>query len=178
MSLEVVKHGASGYRKGCKCSVCRAGHNAAQRAYNAKRKAAGKAAPRRRTVDAAEALAAVGIEVPDDAEPIPADIAPSPPPPQFDPTSPPGPIEATLTELDEDGDVKWNTVLLALARYHAKVLDQLPAMDRLDLVSPISGKLLDAVKLVRPDAPPRRPTSEDDEHAEKGYIDDLGTPTG
>lgn len=77
--------------------------------------------------------------------------APLPPPmaslPAIDPDAPPGRLELALT-ADLDGGATLDpsgprVFLSALARFNARMLDQLPGLDRLDLVSPLESRTLD-----------------------------------
>lgn len=124
MAAEVTNHGASGYRRGCKCGVCRAGHATYMADWRA----------RRREAQTAAALA--------DAAPLVVTAPPTPPvglPAALDLSGEPGPIErALLDDLAEpDEKVAFRRHLLLMARLNARILDQVGAIDRLDLVSPL-----------------------------------------
>ena len=122
MPRRVKTHGTGGYSKGCKCAVCRAAHAAYMRDWRARQ-----------------------------AGPPRPDPAPLPPPmaslPAIDPDAPPGRLELALT-ADLDGGATLDpggprVFLSALVRFNARMLDQLPGLDRLDLVSPLESRTLD-----------------------------------
>lgn len=65
--------------------------------------------------------------------------------------APNGPIESALVqELDQlIGEPPFKKTLMVLARYNARVLDQIPAMERLDLVSGMESRLFNTFDRLR-----------------------------
>lgn len=125
--------GRTGYRKGCRCAQCRREHSDDMKAYRRNKK----------LQEAAESAGAAGI---DDA------------PPSLEPSSmgvswnaPNGVIEETLVaELDKlVGEPPFKKTLIVLARYNARVLDQIPAMERFDLVSGMESRLFNCFDRLR-----------------------------
>lgn len=134
MPREVTDHGLSGYRRGCKCAACRAAHAKAVKDWRARKKA--------------------------DQAPKPAVERPLPEPlssaPALDPEAPPGRLEQLLT-LDlaqQGGERTYKGFLSGLVLYNARLLDQLPRLDRLDLISSVESRTLDILARL---APPGRP---------------------
>jgi len=132
--------GESGYRLGCRCPVCRAGHAAKQREYRAglrdrKRLAALEAA-------AQEQAAADAVPpAPDESQA----------PQLLDANAPAGPIEQAL---DADlatlvGSPPWKGTLAALARANARIIDQAPRHQRLDVLSGVQLRFLDTLDRLR-----------------------------
>lgn len=79
-------------------------------------------------------------------------------PPEFEESSarinwsaPAGPIELALTsELDSLlGEPPFKKTLMVLARYNARVLDQIPEVDRFDLVSGMQSRLFNVFDRLR-----------------------------
>lgn len=133
----VIKHGdkpgLTGYRKGCRCDVCgkaKSDDNAAYRAAKKLRDANG--------VDAAQQLLAT-----------PPEIAPSSMAISW--LAPAGPIETTLAgELDAlIGEPPFKKTLLVLAKYNARVLDQIPQLERPDLISGMQSRLFNVFDRLR-----------------------------
>ena len=123
---EVKNHGASGYRRGCKCDRCRAGHRESVAQWRASRK----------------------------KPPVPASpgtVLPRGDAPGVDDAAPPGVIEtamrADIAKLV--GEPPWKATLSALAIYNARLLDQLQHFDRLDLVSPMQLRTLEILQRLR-----------------------------
>ena len=126
MTGSVTEHGISGYRRGCKCEVCRAAKRDYMREWRA------------RSRDAA---------VPDvEAQPAPAEPrSPVKATPTLDLGAEPGPVESALVQDVEApaGEVLWSGTLVAMARLNARVMDQVHEIDRLDLVSPLQLRMLE-----------------------------------
>lgn len=133
-----VKHGdhpgQPGYRRGCRCAVCRDGHAEHNRAW--------REAKRQRETD--EALV--------DAEPL---LPPAPPAdlqsvPTLDFGAPAGTLEqAFALDLTEpDNRVAFARTLIGVAKYNARVLDQVPLHGRMDLISPVQIRLLDVLQRI------------------------------
>jgi hypothetical protein len=120
-------HGASGYRAGGRCSVCRKGHSEANaRSRENKR------------------LREAGIIPPADLTKRPP-IETSSAPVNWE--SEPGALEQIVdAELDKlTGEPAWKNTLFALARYNARVLDQIPGLERFDLASGIQSRFLNVL---------------------------------
>lgn len=133
MAREVTKHGLSGYRLGCKCEECRRGKRDYMRGYRARLRLA---AERDAMVDAEPLI--------DDAplrEPVAAAGA-------LDMAAAPGPGEqAFLADLhDPDVRVAFRRHLVWMGRLNARVLDQIGALDRLDLISPVQLRQLEVLQ--------------------------------
>lgn len=138
MTTATIKHGDNpgqpGYRRGCRCTVCRDGHAEHNRAW--------REAKRQRETD--EALV--------DAEPLipstpPADLQ-SVPTLDFDAAA--GTLEQAFDlDLSEpDSKVAFARTLVGVAKYNARVLDQVPLHGRMDLISPVQIRLLDVLQRI------------------------------
>ena len=123
---EVKNHGASGYRRGCHCEVCRAGHRDAVARWRANRSKS-------------------------KATPAPAPVLPRVDAPHVDEDAAPGQIErAVRDDLDKlVGEPPWKAMLSAFAVYNARLLDQLRGLDRLDLISPMQLRTLEILQRLR-----------------------------
>lgn len=134
---KAIKHGATpgltGYRKGCRCDVCGQAKSDDNAAYRANRK----------LHDANGDAAAQNF---------------FPAPPEVEPSSmaiawmaPAGLIETTLvTELDAlIGEPPFKKTLLVLAKYNARVLDQIPQLERPDLISGMQSRLFNVFDRLR-----------------------------
>ncbi|MHA7275356.1 hypothetical protein ACX80O_02315 [Arthrobacter sp. Hz1] len=121
---------ATGYRKGCRCAGCRRIHSDKMKAYRATKKLqeAGDAHPE--------------YDLPPEVTPSSAAISWS---------AEPGQIERALCgELDAlIGEPPFKRTLIVLAKYNARVLDQLPQMERLDLVSGMQTRLFNVFDRLR-----------------------------
>lgn len=155
------RHGSAGasetgYRKGCRCGDCRRIHKDKMKAYRLAKK-----------------LREAGGEVPADAV-APLDFAPSSTAVSWD--APAGPIEETLTrELEsmQFADPPFKETLVVLAKYDARVLDQAPRLERLDLVSGMQSRLFNVFdRLRRVNAPA---SAADGAEA---FLQSLGMPEG
>jgi hypothetical protein len=133
-----VKHGDNpgqpGYRRGCRCAVCRDGHAEHNRAW--------REAKRQRETD--EALA--------DAAPL---IPPTPPAdlqsvPTLDFDTAAGSLEQAfdLDLTEPDNRVAFARTLIGVAKYNARVLDQVPLHGRMDLISPVQIRLFDVLQRI------------------------------
>lgn len=129
--IDSLPHGIKRYRRGCKCEVCRA-ENAA-RVRLARRVAAFEDGERK-------AIEEVVVRVDPDA-----------PVPTIDMTAPPGMVEqAVVEDLNElVGEPPWKRTASAILRLNARVIDQSPARDRLDLLSPMQLRTQEWMKLLR-----------------------------
>nr|WP_297429375.1 hypothetical protein [uncultured Actinotalea sp.] len=127
MPAEITNHGQPGYRRGCRCEVCRRGH----REHNA----AWRAAKRQREQPAPASAPPVDAPL---REPVQAMGA-------LDLDREPGGIEQAL--LDDisapDRQVAWKRTLVGMGRLNARLLDQVSELDRLDLISPVQLRLLE-----------------------------------
>ncbi|WP_115790030.1 hypothetical protein [Arthrobacter silvisoli] len=124
--------GVSGYRKGCRCPGCVGKKRDANAAYRARKK-----------------LEAAGGVMPS---------APGMLPPAVEASTlaiawaaPAGPIESVLTEeLDAlIGEPPFKKTLTVLAKYNARVLDQIPNLDRPDLISGMQSRLFNVFDRLR-----------------------------
>lgn len=127
------KAGLTGYRKGCRCTPCKkakSDDNAAYRAAKVLREASGDAA--------AEYL----LPAPPEVEPSSMAVAWA---------APAGLIETTLiSELDAlIGEPPFKKTLLVLAKYNARVLDQIPQLERPDLISGMQSRLFNVFDRLR-----------------------------
>jgi len=134
MVREVTSHGMSGYRAGCHCEVCRR----AKREYMATWRADKRAAKL-----AAELAAAEPLDV-DVSTPAPDPVAAAS---ALDLECEPGPLEqAFLDDIREpDARVAFRRHLVGIGRLNARVLDQIGALDRLDLISPVQLRQLEVL---------------------------------
>lgn len=137
--------GETGYRYGCRCPVCRAGHATKQREYRA------ACRELRRLAELEEQAQAQAVA---DAVPPAPDVSQAPM--MLDPTLDPGPIEEALnTELAAIiGGPPWKATLSALARANARIVDQAHRHQRLDVLSGVQLRFLDILDRLRrvPDA--------------------------
>lgn len=121
------KHGASGYRAGGRCTVCRKGHNDSNAAYR----------ERKRLRDAGiipPAAAAARPEIETSSAEVDWDAEP-------------GQLEQiVVAELETlTAEPPWKQTFVALARYNARVLDQIPRLQRFDLASGIQSRFLNVL---------------------------------
>jgi hypothetical protein len=146
--------GVSGYRKGCRCAGCVAAKRDANAEYRAKKRLAAAGA----------ALPAVSDEMPPVIEASSLQIAFS---------RAPGPIETALAdELDAlIGEPPFKKTLMVLAKYNARVLDQIPALDRPDLISGMQSRLFNVFDRLRKVEGPVG-----DEDAAEAFLRSLADP--
>jgi hypothetical protein len=125
--------GLAGYRKGCRCAGCKKAKREDMAAYRARKKLkeAGEAAD-----------VEFAFTTPPDVEPSSMAISWS---------AAPGPIETTLiSELDAlIGEPPFKKTLLVLAKYNARVLDQIPQLERPDLISGMQSRLFNVFDRLR-----------------------------
>lgn len=133
MAREVTEHGASGYRRGCKCEACREGHRVQVARWRS----------RKREREIAAALAGSEPLVVERAVPEPVAAAGG-----LDMAAAPGPLERALLEDMEapDAKVAFRRHLVGLARLNARVLDQVSQLDRYDLISPVQLRQLELLQ--------------------------------
>lgn len=125
VSKEITNHGQAGYRRGCRCEACRSGHRDAARRYRE-----GK----RKPVVKPEPLLAPLVDVP-----------------EVDTVAPAGPIESALARELEAlvGEPPWKRTLSAMLLGNAKVLDQVAAHERFDVISGLQTRMLDMMDRLR-----------------------------
>ncbi|MEE2568594.1 hypothetical protein V1638_04180 [Pseudarthrobacter sp. J64] len=134
---KVIKHGdkpgLTGYRKGCGCEVCGQAKSDDNAAYRAKKKL----------------QEAAGVDQRQHLLPTVPDIQPSSMAIAWN--APAGPIETTLiSELDAlIGEPPFKKTLLVLAKYNARVLDQIPQLERPDLISGMQSRLFNVFDRLR-----------------------------
>jgi hypothetical protein len=123
-----------GYRQGCRCTGCRKLKRDDNASYRAEKK----------RKDAQEALAGLLPEADlaqDDGGRLDVDWS-----------MPPGPIEAALAaDLAEMklADPPFEKALIVLAKYDARVLDQIPRIQRLELISGMQSRLFNVFDRLR-----------------------------
>lgn len=137
---DAVVHGTSGYRRGCHCRTCRDTHAAQARAYRARRKL-----EREQALAASEAAAEIDEVAREELKDIPV----------VDFDLPAGKIESALEgELkDLPGEPPFKLTFGAVARFNARILDQTPRHNRLDVVSGVQLRLFEALDRLRRLAP-------------------------
>lgn len=130
--IDTLEHGTlARYRRGCKCEPCRAANRNRVRDHRAR---AAAVETERETVVA-----------------LAAKIDPDAPVPTIDMNAEPGLIEQAVAEdLDElVGEPPWKRTASAILRLNARVIDQAPTADRLDLLSPMQLRTQEWMKLLR-----------------------------
>jgi len=125
-----LEPGLPGYRRGCKCDPCRGANTARMRAYRASKKAV--------------------VDVPDEVQ-LPAT-----------PEAPAAMVLLKNLEVGEiskaliedlpavDGSYVFQRTVSAMARQAALILDNADQIDRLDLISTMQIRILDALKRLEP----------------------------
>lgn len=127
MAGEAIKHGnspgLSGYRKDCRCTLCRAGKRDYMRLYRSRKKEAAAAAAGEEPM----------VERAAGGEPDRPELTSSP---ALDLTAPAGAIELAFDQdlKDPAGEVLWVNSYLAMARFNARMMDQVVLHERLDLM--------------------------------------------
>lgn len=124
-------HGMSGYRKGCRCETCRRAKREYMRDYRARQ--------RRDADEVAEVVREA------------AALDPLAPVPSIDMKAEPGAVERALRkDLKKlTGEPPWKRTLSRIAMLNARLLDQAPIADRLDLISPIQLRTLEVLNRLR-----------------------------
>ena len=123
----------NGYRRGCRCAGCKKAKRDDMAAYRARRK-----------------LREQGGEVALDELPeLPPTIDPSSM--SLDWQAAPGQIEEVLTEELGKlvGEPPFKKTLVVLAKYNARVLDQIPRIERPDLISGMESRLFNVFDRLR-----------------------------
>lgn len=125
--------GLAGYRKGCRCAGCRKSKRDDMAAYRARKKL----------------REATGTEAAEYFFPGAPEVEPSSMAISWN--APAGPIETTLiSELDAlIGEPPFKKTLLVLAKYNARVLDQIPQLERPDLISGMQSRLFNVFDRLR-----------------------------
>lgn len=123
-----IKHGSTGYRNGCRCSTCRKAHSKSNAEWRERKK-----------------LRDAGVLPPVDVDAAPPVIETSSA--AVDWSAPAGPLETiVVSELDKlTADPPWKQTLTALAKYNARVLDQIPRIERYDLASGIQSRFMNVL---------------------------------
>jgi len=138
--LDLPEHGLKGWKHGCGCTVCRAAHTADVAAWRAKRR---RALELERLDESARAQA--------ETDALPPALDTSQAPMLLDPDAPAGPVEealaADLAKLV--GEPPWKATLSALGRANARIIDQAPRHQRLDVLSGVQLRLLDVLDRLR-----------------------------
>lgn len=134
-----ITHGPSGYRRGCRCPVCREGHAANARRYRAELR-------RRREAETVEDKARAEA-LADVVEPTDGSTAPL----LLDAELAPGPVEEAFTrELEQlVGEPPWKLTLGALGRANARIVDQTPRHQRLDVLSGVQLRMMEILDRLR-----------------------------
>lgn len=130
--LEQLEHGTlARYRRGCKCEPCRAANRDRVRDHRAR------------------ALAVDGER--ETVETIAANVNPDAPVPTIDMQAPAGRIERAVRKDLKAlvGEPPWKRTAAAILRLNARVIDQAPTVDRLDLLSPMQLRAQEWMKLLR-----------------------------
>ena len=135
----------NGYRRGCRCAGCKKAKRDDMAAYRARRK-----------------LREQGGEVTlEDLPELPPAVDPSSM--SLDWQAAPGQIEEVLTdELGKlVGEPPFKKTLIVLAKYNARVLDQIPRIERPDLISGMESRLFNVFDRLRKvtDGGDKAPTS-------------------
>lgn len=123
----------NGYRRGCRCAGCKKAKRDDMAAYRARRK-----------------LREQGGEVAlEDSPELPPAIDPSSM--SLDWQAAPGQIEEVLTEELGKlvGEPPFKKTLIVLAKYNARVLDQIPRIERPDLISGMESRLFNVFDRLR-----------------------------
>ena len=130
--IDELQHGTvARYRRGCKCEPCRAANRDRVRDHRAR------------------------LFLIEGEEEAVADLAtrinPDAPVPTIDMRAEPGTVEqAVIEDLGElVGEPPWKRTASAILRLNAKVIDQAPAADRLDLLSPMQLRTQEWMRLLR-----------------------------
>lgn len=125
--------GLAGYRKGCRCGGCRKAKREDMAAYRARRKLKDSGG---------EVSLPASNEFPPHVEPASVSL---------DWQAEPGQIETVLNEELGKlvGEPPFKKTLIVLGRYNARVLDQIPRIDRPDLISGMESRLFNVFDRLR-----------------------------
>lgn len=121
----------SGYRRGCRCAACKKLKREDNAAYRAQTKLKDRTG-----------VADLHMLFPPEVEAASVSL---------DWSAEPGLVEATLVEeLDKlIGEPPFKKTLIVLGRYNARVLDQIPRIDRPDLISGMQSRLFNVFDRLR-----------------------------
>ena len=123
----------NGYRRGCRCAGCRKAKREDMAAYRSRRKLRDQGGE----IDLGDAQELAPIVEPSSVS--------------LDWHAPAGQIEEVLTgELDKlVGEPPFKKTLVVLAKYNARVLDQIPRIERPDLISGMESRLFNVFDRLR-----------------------------
>lgn len=130
--VDELQHGTvARYRRGCKCEPCRAANRDRVRDHRARLFL---------LEGEQEAVDNLALRINPDA-----------PVPTINMNADPGTVEeAVIADLDElVGEPPWKRTASAILRLNARVIDQAPTADRLDLLSPMQLRTQEWMKLLR-----------------------------
>lgn len=153
--LDGARPGQPGYRRGCRCELCRKGHRESVAAWRARKRKAQQG-----------------------EEPAPSPQEPRDPlasAPRLDMAAPAGAIEEALAGdiARLVGEPPWKATWTKVALYNARLLDQVPRLDRLDLVSPIQLRTMEILDRLRAVSKPAGDSAAD---AAESFLSDLANP--